>query len=122
MLREVAALARQGWLLPRVGDALREHGPAEHLVVFVHGYFASGGVFGPLAERLAERGVAPRQLHFSYVPAGRVARHAEALGRAIERAQQGRPRGSVCVVAHSLGGLIARYYAQVLGGRLDALV
>lgn len=120
MLREVAAVARQGWLIPRSPrGALREHAASDHLVVFVHGYFASAGVWRPMAEHLAVSGVAPRQLHFNYVPAGHVARHAERLAREIHRVH---PEGPVRVVAHSLGGLIARYYAQVLGGRLDALV
>ncbi len=45
--------------------------------------------------------------------------HAEQLA---ERIHQAHPDGPVCLVAHSLGGLISRYYAQVLGGRVDALV
>lgn len=118
-LKELVAVARQGWLIPRPGRSLREHGEAEHLVVFVHGYFASAGVFGPMAERIAARGAGPRQLHFTYLPTGSVAGHAERLVEHIERAH---PEGPVCVVAHSLGGLISRYAAQVLGQRMDALV
>lgn len=112
-------MARQGILIPQLGDGLEQHGEGEHLVVFVHGYFASVGVFRPMARHLAARGVAPRQLHFNYVPAGSVARHAMALRDAIERA---RPRGAVSIIAHSLGGLVARYYTQILNGRLDCLV
>lgn len=118
-LRELVAVARQGWLIPQPGRELREHGEAEHLVVFVHGYFASAGVFAPMAEGLAARGAGPRQLHFTYLPTGGVASHAERLVEHIERAH---PEGPVCVVAHSLGGLISRYAAQVLGQRIDALV
>lgn len=120
VLREVAAVARQGWLIPRSPRRpLREHAESEHLVVFVHGYFASAGVWRPMADHLAVTGVAPRQLHFNYVPVGHVARHAERLAREVHRVH---PHGPVSVVAHSLGGLIARYYVQVLGGRLDALI
>ncbi len=119
MLKELASVARQGWLIPQPGRALREHGEAEHLVVFVHGYFASAGVFKPMAEHLAREGLAPRQLHFTYLPTGSVAEHAERLARCIDEAH---PEGPVCVVAHSLGGLVSRYCAQVLGQRIDALV
>jgi len=120
LLREVAAVARQGWLIPRSPRRnFREHAESEHLVVFVHGYFASAGVWRPMADHLAVTGAAPRQLHFNYVPVGHVARHAERLAREVHRVH---PHGPVSVVAHSLGGLIARYYAQVLGGRLDALI
>lgn len=118
-LKELVAVARQGWLIPRPGRTFRVHGEAEHLVVFVHGYFASAGVFAPMAERIAAQRVGPRQLHFTYLPAGSVATHAERLVEHIERSH---PRGPVCVIAHSLGGLIARYAVQVLGQRVDALV
>jgi triacylglycerol esterase/lipase EstA (alpha/beta hydrolase family) len=118
-LKELVAVARQGWLIPQPGRSLREHGASEHLVVFVHGYFASAGVFRPMAERLAALGAGARQLHFTYLPAGSVASHAERL---VERIDRAHPEGPVCIVAHSLGGLIARYGAQVLGQRLDALV
>lgn len=118
-LREVAAVAKQGWLIPRIGRTLREHGASQHLVVFVHGYFASSGVFEPLARHLMLEGHAPRQVHFNYTPTGNIAGHAKRLVDTVERVGHG---GPVIVVAHSLGGLITRWYAQVLGGRLDALV
>jgi triacylglycerol esterase/lipase EstA (alpha/beta hydrolase family) len=118
-LREAVALAKHGMLLHRVSPALREVAPAPHLTVFVHGYMASGGVFGPLAEHLASRGIAPRQLHFTYLPTGSVAQHALRLDALIREAH---PEGPVHIVGHSMGGLIARYYLQVLGRRLDRLV
>ena len=112
-------MAKQGWLIPRIGRTLREHGASEHLVVFVHGYFASSGVFEPLARHLMIEGHAPRQVHFNYTPTGNIAGHAKRLADTVQRFGDG---GPVVVVAHSLGGLISRWYAQVLGGRLDALV
>jgi triacylglycerol esterase/lipase EstA (alpha/beta hydrolase family) len=119
VFREMLAVARQGLLLPRVTTQVREVAPAPHLTVFVHGYFASGGVFRPLGDHLAARGVAPRQLHFTYMPRGSVAQHARRLAVLVRAAQ---PEGPVHVVGHSMGGLVARYYRQVLGGRLDRLV
>jgi pimeloyl-ACP methyl ester carboxylesterase len=118
-LKELVALARHGWLMSKTGDAPRAGGQAEHLVVFIHGYFGSGGAFYPMASHLASLGLAPRQLQYNYLPSGSVAEHADRLAERIHRAH---PDGPVCVVSHSLGGLIARYYAQVLGGRIDGLV
>ena len=118
-LKELVALARHGWLMSKTGEAPRAHGKGEHLVVFIHGYFGSGGAFYPMASHLASLGLAPRQLQYNYLPSGSVAEHAEQLA---ERIHQAHPDGPVCLVAHSLGGLISRYYAQVLGGRVDALV
>jgi triacylglycerol lipase len=119
ILREAVAIARQSALIPQPGPTVREYGQAEHLTVFVHGYMASGGVFNPLAQHLAERGIAPRQLHFSYWPAGSVDELARRLGAAISAVQGD---GPVHIVGHSLGGLVARYYRQVLRRRLDRLV
>lgn len=119
VVREMASVARQGILIPQLRRSLRVEGESDQLVVFVHGYFASAGVWNPLADDLAARGVAPRQLHFNYTPTGSIESHARRLHHAIARAH---PHGPVCVVAHSLGGLIARWYAQLLGGRVDALV
>lgn len=119
VVREMASVARQGILIPQFRKTLRVEGDSAQLVVFVHGYFASAGVWNPLADHLVEQGVAPRQLHFNYAPTGSIESHARRLQRAVERAH---PHGPVSVVAHSLGGLIARWYIQLLGGRVDALV
>jgi triacylglycerol lipase len=105
--------------MPQLGRRLQTHGESSQLVVFVHGFFASTGVFKPLAEHLMSSKIALRQLHFNYTPTGNVAERAEQLS---ERIAEVHPEGPVHIVAHSLGGLIARYYAQVLGQRLDSLV
>lgn len=119
MLREMAAVARQGWLIPQLSRTLMHHGDARHLVVFVHGMFASSGVFRPMAFALAREGYAPRQVHFDYKPMGNIERHAKRLVTVLEEA---RVPGPVVVVAHSLGGLIVRHALQHLGLRVDALV
>src|SRR5437879_70557 len=116
LLTEAWALARQGLLLPRMRTVFREHAPAPRLTVFIHGYLATGGVLAPFADHLAARGVAPRQLHFSYPPLGSIHALATRLAATIDAA---RHEGPLDIVGHSLGGLVARYYRQVLGRRLD---
>ncbi len=113
------ALARQTVLIPRSLEAFQQHAPSDTLTVFVHGYFAAAGVFDPLSKHLARVGVAPRQLHFSYMPAGSIDSLARRLDERVREVHGDRP---VRIVGHSLGGLIGRYYAQVLGRPVDALV
>jgi len=116
-----ARIAREAWALVRQGALIagptRWHrarversGP---LTVFVHGFFA------PMARWLGEQGVADRQLHFSYPPLGSIDGLARALSDRIAALQ---PTGPVNFVGHSLGGLLGRYYVQILGGRVDRLV
>ena len=119
VLREMAAVARQGWLIPQPSRTLKQHGDARHLVVFVHGIFASSGVFRPMAFALAREGLAPRQVNFDYTPVGGIERHARRLATVITDA---RVPGPVIVDAHSLGGLIVRHAVQHLGLHIDALV
>lgn len=86
--------------------------PGDDVVVLVHGFFASAGVFRPLRESI-ERGANARVASFTHPPGARVERIARSLGRLIARL----PRGvRVHIVGHSLGGLVARWYVQELGG------
>ena len=119
ILREALALAQMGLLMPRTSHALRETAPSQQLTVFIHGYMATGGVFGPMADRLAQSGVATKQLHFTYVPWGSIAEHAARLEQLVRDAHGD---GPVHIVGHSLGGLIGRYYCQVMHRPVSRLV
>ncbi|MFG2310406.1 esterase/lipase family protein [Streptomyces sp. NPDC048566] len=85
-------------------------------VVLLHGFIDNRSVFLLLRRNLAQHG---RQhiesLNYSPLTCD-IRTAAELLGRHIEEicARTGHDR--VDVVGHSLGGLIARYYAQCLGG------
>jgi hypothetical protein len=93
-------------------------------VLLVHGLVDNRSIFAVMRRSLRRRGFAS-VCSWNYSPLLRdIARGAEDLGAHIERicAQTGHDR--VHVVGHSLGGLIARYYVQRLGGdrRVDSLV
>jgi pimeloyl-ACP methyl ester carboxylesterase len=85
-------------------------------VVLLHGFVDNRSVFVLLRRSLLRHG-RQRVLSLNYSPLTRDIRvAAELLGRHIEEVceRTGSPR--VDVVGHSLGGLIARYYVQRLGG------
>jgi triacylglycerol lipase len=113
--QEALATLREVMLMPRdLGDVVPQPREGERLrdiVVLVHGFLASAGVFRPLRARLERHGA--RVASFSHVPGATVPSISFSLGKLVARL----PRDArVHVVGHSLGGVVARYYVQELGG------
>lgn len=105
-LREVVLMHRD------LGPVVPAAKPGDDVVVLVHGFFASAGVFRPMRARL-ERELACRVASFTYVSGLPVKRVAAQLADVVARV----PGGTrVHVVGHSLGGVVARWYVQELGG------
>jgi hypothetical protein len=101
-------------------DPLAAHIP----VVLVHGLVDNRSVFTVMRRALRRRGFA-QVCTWNYSPLQRdVESAAEALGRHIERVCRETGHERVHVVGHSLGGLVARYLVQRLGGdaRVESLV
>jgi triacylglycerol lipase len=122
IVREGLAFAAHGLLYPfnrprRVPSPRR---PDLRTVVFVHGLAANSSGFLPLQAYLRMRGHR-RQYAFNYRSRGSIERHALALKREIDEHVRG---GRIDIVAHSLGGLVARFYLQQLAGdrRVDRLI
>ncbi|TNE86971.1 MAG: hypothetical protein EP330_20395 [Deltaproteobacteria bacterium] len=120
---EAASLGVQTLLFPFAYVPSR-HEPVRrrdlHTVVFVHGLAANRASVYPLQAWMHARGHR-RQYSFSYLTTGSIERCALELKRRLDRDVRG---GRIDIVAHSLGGLVSRYYLQALGGdrRVDRLV
>ncbi|MFD6339416.1 MULTISPECIES: esterase/lipase family protein [unclassified Streptomyces] len=102
--------------LPPETAQLPTEGRAHPPVVLLHGLVDNRSVFVLLRRSLARHGWT-RLVSLNYSPLTcDIRTAAEELGRHIEeiRARTGHRR--VDVIGHSLGGLIARYYVQRLGG------
>lgn len=96
-------------------------------VLLVHGIVDNRSIFAVLARALRRRGFGVvHAVNFSVLTAftGDVRAAARELGHHVERLCASTGADRVHIVGHSLGGLMARYYVQRLGGdaRVDTLV
>jgi pimeloyl-ACP methyl ester carboxylesterase len=134
MLRAVATeLSSVVIHLLRYPTGLRSSGVAADLadgaggsaepVVLVPGLADNVAVFTRLRPALEECGVGP-VVAFAYTPVGDVRSIAAKLAAQVEQLCAITGASRVRLVGHSLGGLIARYYVQRLGGdaRVDLVV
>lgn len=106
-LREVALMARD--ITPVVPAEVH---PTDDVVVLVHGFFASAGVFRPMRSHLVTDTNA-KVASFTHAPGAGIDRIARSLARLVAKIPAG---CRVHLVGHSLGGLVARWYVQELGG------
>ena len=85
-------------------------------ILLAHGIIDNHTIFALMRRQLARRGFS--SVHtFSYSPLTLdVRRTAERMGREIEAICEESGSDQIHVIGHSLGGLIARYYVQRLGG------
>ncbi|WP_256727010.1 esterase/lipase family protein [Streptomyces acidiscabies] len=96
--------------------ATRLPAPPRPPVVLLHGFIDNRSVFVLLRRALAEHGTrALTSLNYSPLTCD-IRTAAELLARHIEDVCERTGSRQVDVVGHSLGGLIARYYVQRLGG------
>ncbi|MEU4197088.1 alpha/beta fold hydrolase [Kribbella sp. NPDC026611] len=85
-------------------------------ILLAHGIIDNHTIFALMRRHLARRGFS-RVHTFSYSPLTLdVRRTAERMGREIEAICEESGSDQIHVIGHSLGGLIARYYVQRLGG------
>ena len=106
------------------GLILADIAAAGRPVVLVHGIGDNRSAFTVLRRTLRRRGFG-RIVTVNYSPlTSDVRKAAAALARHVERVCQQSGYEQVFLVGHSLGGIIARYYVQCLGGdaRVSTLV
>lgn len=111
--REVFAFVLQAGLIARdLGPSRPSRAQAADIVVFIHGWLATAGVLRPL-RRHVERELGVPTASFTYLPSLPVERVAERLREFVD----GLARDvRVHLIGHSVGGIVARWYVQRLGG------
>ncbi|MEU1407409.1 alpha/beta fold hydrolase [Streptomyces sp. NPDC005728] len=109
---------RRSPALPAPDGAARLPGRPGPPVVLLHGFIDNRSVFVLLRRNLARSG-RQRVESLNYSPLTcDIRTAAELLARHVEEICERTRSGQVDIVGHSLGGLIARYYIQRLGGDL----
>ncbi|MFI6083085.1 esterase/lipase family protein [Streptomyces sp. NPDC051217] len=102
--------------LPPEAATLPTEGRSRPPVLLLHGFVDNRSVFVLLRRSLARHGWTHLEsLNFSPLTSD-IRLAAEVLGRHIEEVCARTGHREVDIVGHSLGGLIARYYVQRLGG------
>ncbi|GFH36080.1 esterase/lipase family protein [Streptomyces pacificus] len=97
-------------------SAPRTRSPGHPPAVLLHGFADNRSVFVLLRRFLAHQDGRPvESLNYSPLTCD-IRAAAELLGRHVEETCARTGRGRVDIVGHSLGGLVARYYVQRLGG------
>jgi triacylglycerol lipase len=105
-LREMTLMHRD------LGPVVPEARPGDRVVVLVHGFGASAGVFRPLRARL-EREAGACVATFTHAPCVGIRRIARSLEDLVNRIPK---ETRITVVGHSLGGVVARWYVQEMAG------
>ena len=113
---ETLSTLRQAYLWPRdlaaVVPVPEAFTAGDDVVVLLHGFFASAGAFRPMRARL-ESETGAHVATFTHAPGQSVRAIARSLARLVDKIPQ---TSRVHVVGHSLGGIVARWYVQELGG------
>jgi triacylglycerol esterase/lipase EstA (alpha/beta hydrolase family) len=109
---ETWSTLRQAYLWPRdLTPVFPSCESDDDVVVLIHGFFASAGAMRPMRVRLERDGA--RVATFTHAPGQGV----RAIARRLARLVHAIPHGArVHIVGHSLGGIVARWYVQELGG------
>ena len=111
---ETISTLRQAVLWPRDLSPVLPGAAAagDDVVVFIHGFFASAGAFRPMRARI-ERETGAHVASFTHAPGQSVRTIARKLAHVVDRIPL---TSRVHLVGHSLGGIVARWYVQELGG------
>ncbi len=111
--REIAAFAKQAWLMRHdIGVVAPENARGgDDVVVCLHGLFATAGVLRPLRSKLEGHArIHTASLSYPVGPGVRT------LSRRLQELMSTLPDSvRVHLLGHSVGGVVARYFAQEVG-------
>lgn len=113
--RAAVAMSAEPWRRFQYdGPARRTHGPGNP-VLLIHGVVCNRGVWRPMARALRAHGFGPIAAVNLEPPLGNIGSHAESVAKEIRQLRRDCGGSRVAIIAHSMGGLVARDVLRVLG-------
>ncbi len=110
-----ASMLQSSWTMPRASARTRIH-PASTLppVLLLHGYGCNSGYWSHLAPRLDAAGISHATVDLEPIM-GDIDCYAPLVERAVEALRAATGAERVVIVAHSMGGLVARAWMRARG-------
>jgi len=90
--------------------------PAAHPILLLHGVLCNGGVWRSLKRRLRKAGLGPTYAPSYGPPLASIDLFADQIAAKIDGILAATGAKQVSIVAHSMGGLVARAYVRKYGG------
>ncbi|MGI4842550.1 MAG: esterase/lipase family protein [Janthinobacterium lividum] len=118
-----ASMLQSSWTMPRASACTRIHpGAGTPPVLLLHGYGCNSGYWSHLMPRLDAAGISHASVDLEPVT-GDIDGYAPLVERAVEGLLAATGAGKVIVVAHSMGGLVARAWMRACGsGRVARVI
>lgn len=110
-----ASMLQSSWTMPRASACTRIH-PGSRMppVLLLHGYGCNSGYWSHLLPRLDTAGISHASVDLEPIT-GDIDGYAPLVERAVEALCAATGAGKVIVVAHSMGGLVARAWMRACG-------
>jgi triacylglycerol esterase/lipase EstA (alpha/beta hydrolase family) len=107
-----ASMLVTSWLIPRAGAATRIYPDSRHPpVLLLHGYGCNSGYWSHLTPLLDAARISHASVDLEPV-AGDIDGYVPAVERAVQALRAAAGAGRVAIVAHSMGGLVARAWMR----------
>jgi pimeloyl-ACP methyl ester carboxylesterase len=124
---EFVTLLGSAWRMMTYRRRMRDPAPAPARVpivpiVLVHGVLCNAGVWAPMARKLASAGLEPVYALSYGPPLVTINEFVSQLDKRIDSVVAATGASQVVIVAHSMGGLVARAYLHAFGGARIARV
>ncbi len=111
----VSSMLTTSWLMPRGRARMRIHPGAGRVpVLLLHGYGCNSGYWARLVPLLDAARISHASVDLEPVGAG-IDDYAAAVERTVEALRAATGAGQVAIVAHSMGGLVARAWMRAHG-------